>query len=485
MPGKQVEVDDSSYKAPFEDAFRKVMSPVQAFTQNEIAGGLVLMLCLIVALIFANTELHDAYEHFIHTMVGVAIGEEVLEKSIHHWINDGLMTLFFLVVGLEIKREAMVGELSSLSKAALPVIAAFGGMIVPASLYFLVNHEGAMVRGWGIPMATDIAFAVGILALLGRHVPSSVMAFLLALAIADDLGAVLVIGIFYTEHLYLSYLAIAAVFLGVLLLFNVMGVRSLTAYLLVGIFVWAAFLKSGIHATLAGVLVAMTIPVRPKYHPESFSNDMRCLLKRFDSYNKPASEKTSFAWGTFSNSKQAELVEEMDMAATQAASPLRKLEHALHPLAAFVIIPIFALANAGVVIHFEKIGEAVSNPVTIGVMLGLVVGKLIGIAGSTWIAIKLKIGILPRGADFKHIIGVGLMGGIGFTMSIFVTELAFLGSHELLDSAKTGILFASATAGILGYLWMKYMTKPLPISGGENVDGSSEKTEKAYQLAEN
>jgi len=465
---KTNQVDDSAYKAPLENAFRKVITPIEAFTHNEIAGGVVLMLCLVVALVFANTGLHETYEHFIHTMAGFSIGEITLKKSIHHWINDGLMTIFFLVVGLEIKREVLAGELSSLSKASLPVIAALGGMLVPALFYFLINPSGDMARGWGIPMATDIAFAVGILALLGRHVPTSVMTFLLALAIADDLGAVLVIGIFYTEQLYLSYLIIAGIFLGVLVLFNVMGVRSLTAYLLVGVFVWAAFLQSGIHATLAGVLVAMTIPVRPKYHPRIFSNEMTCMLENFDNYSKAKTSGTNFVWGAFSNHHQAELIEKMHMATTEAASPLRKLEHALHPLGAFVIIPIFALANAGVVIHFDQIGEALSSPVTIGVMFGLVLGKLVGIAGSTWIATKLKIGNLPSGADFKHIIGVGLMGGIGFTMSIFVTELAFPGMHDMLASAKTGILFASAAAGILGYLWMKFMTKPLPITGGEN-----------------
>lgn len=476
-PCKQLEeqhhgIDHSAFKAPFEEAFRKVITPFEQFTKNQIAGGLILMVCLVIALIFANTGMHHAYEHTIHTLMGFDLGDMHYEKTLHHWINDGLMAIFFLVVGLEIKREVMVGELSSLSKASLPVIAALGGMIVPAFLYFLTNGTGDASRGWGIPMATDIAFAVGVLALLGKRVPASVMTFLLALAIADDLGAVLVIGIFYTEQIYMTYLAIAAGLIVVLILFNAMGVRAITPYMLVGIMVWAAFLQSGIHATLAGVLVALTIPTRPKYHPKYFSEKIRCMLDHFDKNSVLQSKKT-YGWSAFSNNEQAEIIEEIDMATTAVASPLRKLEHALHPMTAFLIIPIFALANAGVKIHFENFGSAITNPVTIGVMLGLVLGKLIGIAGSTWLAIKFNIGNLPSGANFKHIIGVGLMGGIGFTMSIFVTELAFPGMEEMLISAKTGILLASALAGILGYAWFRVFTSPQEATEDESNESFS------------
>ena len=454
---QQDPVDQSDFKAPFEDAFRKVITPFERFTQNQIAGGLILMVCLVIALILANSGLHHTYEHVIHTVVGFELGTSLYEKTIHHWINDGLMALFFLVVGLEIKREVMVGELSSLSKAALPIIAALGGMVVPALFYFFVNSSGEAVRGWGIPMATDIAFAVGVLALLGKRVPASVMTFLLALAIVDDLGAVLVIGIFYTEQIFMVYLVIAGALLVILTAMNLLGVRSIAPYMIIGTFVWMAFLQSGIHATLAGVLVAMTIPARPKYHPRIFSEKIRCMLKQFDR-NIGVQTKKTFAWSAFSNHEQAEIIEKMDMATTAVASPLRKLEHALHPLTAFIIIPIFALANAGVKIHTEDFGAAITNPVTIGVVLGLILGKLIGISGSTWLAMRLNIGNLPSGANFKHIIGVGFMGGIGFTMSIFVTELAFPGMQEMLVSAKTGILLASALAGIIGYLWIRFFT---------------------------
>ncbi len=479
---KNASIDQSNFKAPFEDTYRKVITPFKEFTQNQIAGGLILMVCLVVALVLANSGFHETYEHAIHTMIGFEFGSNMYEKTIHHWINDGLMAIFFLVVGLEIKREVMVGELSSLSKASLPIIAALGGMVVPALLYFAINSSGPALKGWGIPMATDIAFAVGVLALLGKRVPASVMTFLLALAIVDDLGAVLVIGIFYTEQIFMNYLFIAAALLALLFVFNVLGVRAITPYMIIGFFVWVAFLQSGIHATLAGVLVAMTIPTRPKYHPKYFSERIRCMLDKFDS-NSDYQKKKTFGWSAFSNHEQAEIIEDIDIATTAVASPLRKLEHALHPLTAFIIIPIFALANAGVHIQVSDLGGAITNPVTVGVMLGLVIGKLIGIAGLTWVAIKLKIGNLPSGANFKHIIGVGLMGGIGFTMSIFVTELAFPGMETMLVSAKTGILMASALAGILGYIWIRYFTSTEEVLDEQTEQSFTNGTE-SLELAE-
>lgn len=460
------EIDEARYKAPLETAFRKLMSPITTFAQNEAAGGIVLIFCLVIAMTLANSGLSQTYEHIIHTKIGMSLGGSTIEKTLHHWINDGLMVIFFLVVGLEIKREVMVGELSSFGKASLPVIAAAGGMAAPALIYYAFNHTGGTVRGWGIPTATDIAFAVGVLVLLGKRVPSSVVAFLLALAIADDLGAVIVIGIFYTKQLYLSYLVIAAGLLSVLILFNISGVRAVTPYLLVGVLVWLAFLQSGVHATLAGVLVAMTIPVRPKYHPVKFSERIRYLIDRFDA--QPP-ESSRYAWSAFSNQKQAAIIEEIEITADAAASPLRKLEHALQPLSVFFIIPLFVLANAGVQLHLENLNLLLDDSVALGVVLGLVVGKLVGIFGATWISVKLKIGNMPRGATFKHIIGVGLLGGIGFTMSIFVTELAFSGMEEHLVAAKMGILLASAIAGVLGYSWMKFFVKPQNQTEGQHL----------------
>lgn len=464
------EIDETRYKAPLENAFRKLMSPIEDFTKNEAAGGLVLIFCLIIAMIVANSGLSETYEHIIHTQIGFTLGGATLEKSLHHWINDGLMVIFFLVVGLEIKREVMVGELSSFGKASLPVIAAAGGMLAPALIYYSFNTSPDVSRGWGIPTATDIAFAVGVLVLLGKRVPSSVVAFLLALAIADDLGAVIVIGLFYTQNLYLAYLGIAAALLGVLVLFNIMGIRAITPYMLVGALVWVAFLQSGVHATLAGVLVAMTIPTRPKYHPLRFSQDMRGMIDQFDKYTQTPGGKR-YSWSAFASQKQAAVIEEIEMAADATASPLRKLEHALQPLAVFFIIPVFALANAGVELHMESLGMLFEDSVTIGVMFGLVFGKLIGISLATWLAVKLKIGNLPRGATFKHILGVGLLGGIGFTMSMFVTELAFAGMTERLVAAKMGILLASAVAGVLGYSWMRFFVKPQTQEASEYENG--------------
>jgi Na+:H+ antiporter, NhaA family len=458
---QRIESDETAYRAPLENAFRKFISPIEDFTQNQVAGGVVLIVCLVIALGLANSSLRETYQQVIHFTVGFNFGGIQVDKSIHEWINDGLMTIFFLVVGLEIKREVLVGELAGFSRASLPVIAAMGGMLVPGLIYFLMNQSGAVSRGWGIPTATDIAFAVGVMALLGKRVPAAVMTFLLALAIADDLGAVVIIGIFYTKQLYLTYLLIGIGLLGLLMLFNTLGVRAITPYMVVGALIWVAFLQSGIHATLSGVLVAMIIPTRPKYHPNKFSDDVRCLIDRFDQYSTPVKTK-SFGWSAFSNQQQAEIIEEMEILVDDVASPLRKLAHALSPLIAFGIIPLFALANAGVEIHIEHFAAIFQDSVTLGVMCGLVVGKFIGISLATWLAVKLKIGKLPKGASFKHILGVGLLGGIGFTMSMFVTELAFSGIEERLVAAKTGILLASAIAGALGFTWFRFFVKPQP-----------------------
>lgn len=465
--------DETAYRAPLEGAFRKFISPIEEFTKNQVAGGIILIGCIIVALFLANSGLKDTYERVIHFMIGFNFGGSQFEKPVLHWINDGLMTIFFLVVGMEIKREVLVGELAGFKKASLPVIAALGGMLVPGLIYFLMNSTGAVSRGWGIPTATDIAFAVGVLTLLGKRVPGPVVTFLLALAIADDLGAVVIIGIFYTHEFYINYLIIAAALLGVLMLFNTLGVRAITAYLVVGLFVWIAFLQSGIHATLAGVLVAMIIPTRPKYHPVKFSDDVRCLIDRFDKHSSPGN-KNSYGWSAFSNHNQAQIIEEMEILVDGVASPLRKLEHALSPLVSFAIIPLFALSNAGVTVHLEQFGSLFHDSVTLGVMCGLVFGKFIGISLATWVSVKLGIGKLPKGASFMHILGVGMLGGIGFTMSMFVTELAFGGVEERLVAAKTGIFLASAIAGALGYSWFRFFVKPQQ----ETASGYDETDEK-------
>ncbi len=435
-----------------EKAFNKVLTPFEEFIHQESTSGLLLMTCTLIALALVNFGYLGDYEHILHTPVGIGFGGIELEQSLHHWINDGLMALFFFVVGLEIKREVIVGELSDLSKASLPIIAAIGGMIVPALLYFLINSDPEARTGWGIPMATDIAFAVGIMVLLGSRVPKTLFTFLVALAIVDDLGAVVVIAVFYTDAINFSALAIALGLFLLLIVMNVVGIRKHIPYFLIGILLWLAMLKSGIHATLAGVLTALTIPARPKFEPQQFSNLVRRLMDKFDASHKPGV-------GLMRNEEQHSILQTLENGVHMVETPLQRLEHTFHAPVAFLIIPLFALANAGIPIDFDSLGETLSHPVTIGVMVGLILGKFIGIAGFSYLAIKLGIGKLPEGVSFVQIAGVSLLAGIGFTMSIFIAELAFAGQIEYLLMAKTGILFASLIAGACGYLWLYLSAK--------------------------
>lgn len=437
------------YLAPWERVFDRIASPFEEFIHNQTSGGIVLMFATVVALVIANSPFAEAYQHLLHTHVAVGVGGWVLDKTVHHWVNDGLMALFFFLVGLEIKREVLVGELATARQAALPIVAAVGGMVVPALLYWSMNPEGAAARGWGVPMATDIAFAVGVLALLGSRVPRNLLMFLVALAIVDDLGAVLVIALFYTETISYSALAAAALIFAVLVAFNRFGVRRTWPYFVVGGLLWLAMLQSGVHATIAGILVAVTIPARPTYNPAHFSANMRRLLDRFDASHQPGVV-------ILANAEQGSIVQTLENAVYAVATPLQRLEHAFHIPVALWVIPIFALTNAGVTLEFEALGELLRSPITLGTLLGLVLGKVIGIAGFSWLAVKLKLATLPSGADFRQLVGVGIIGGIGFTMSIFVAELAFAGLPEQLVMAKMGILVASLTAGTTGYLWMRW-----------------------------
>lgn len=436
------------FSAPWEQAFGKVLTPFQEFVHNQTSSGLVLMFAAVFALLLANSGFVTAYEHLLHMPVAFSFLGWEFEMSFHHWVNDGLMAFFFFLVGLEIKREILVGELASLRQAALPITAAIGGMAVPAIVYVLITPEGLAARGWAIPMATDIAFAVGALMLLGSRVPRSLVMFLVALAIVDDLGAVTVIALFYTETINLGALGVVAALLAVLIAMNLGGVRRPLPYFAVGGFVWLAMLDSGIHATIAGILVAWTIPARPKYDPTRFSQHVRELLDRFDSSHKPGI-------GIMRNDDQRAILQTLESGIHRVETPLQRLEHAFHLPVGMLIVPVFALTNAGIPIAFDAIGGLFSNPITLGVIAGLVLGKFIGIAGAAWLAVKLGLAEMPAGADMRHIAGVALLGGIGFTMSIFIAELAFTGSPEALLAAKTGILFASLFAGVAGfaYLW--------------------------------
>lgn len=444
-----------SKHAPWEKTFDKVVTPFEEFIHHESTSGLLLMACAILALVFANTALHTGYEHILHAKIGFHFGDWRLERTLHHWINDGLMWLFFFLVGLEIKREVLVGQLSDFRQALLPIIAAIGGMAVPALLFVAFNLGGEGINGWGIPMATDIAFAVGVLVLLGSRVPKSLLTFLVALAIVDDLGAVAVIAIFYTDNLVWEALGAAAVLFGVLIVFNRLGIRSPIPYFIVGTFLWMAFLESGVHATVAGILTAWTIPARSRFDVNLFEEKIGTLSHRLNERRKSNAQCDLMEDEEQRRGVIQTLIDGIHLVET----PLQRLEHSLHVPVAFIVVPLFALANAGIPLHLDQIPALVTEPITLGIIAGLVIGKLLGIAGLSLLAVKLGIGQMPQGTNASHLIGVGLLGGIGFTMSIFIAELGFKGQTEELLLAKTGVLFASIIAGVAGYLWLRTTTK--------------------------
>jgi len=447
---------------PWEKAFERIRSPYEEFIHDETASGVILMVCTLAALFFANSDLHDAYGHLLHAEIEISVGTWEIRHTLHHWINDGLMGLFFMVVGLEIKREVVIGELSDPKAAALPIVAAVGGMVVPALLFYAINAGGPGAIGWGVPMATDIAFAVGVLVLLGSRIPKTVLTFLVGLAIVDDLGAVMVIAIFYTEQIAADWLGIAALIFAVLVALNRIGIRKPLPYFLVGSVMWFAMLQSGVHATLAGVLVALTIPVRPRFSHKLFVEHMEALLEELRNNPDDDKQEAGTEQCIMRDGRVRGLLQTLENGVHSVESPLQRLEHSMHIPVAFLIMPLFALANAGIPIDTDSIGRALSDPVSLGVMAGLILGKLLGIAGLTWVALRLGIGTLPEGMNLRHLIGVGLVGGVGFTMSIFIAELGFAGQTDSLLMAKTGVLFASVIAGVTGYLWLRLFAGTTP-----------------------
>lgn len=429
-------------KTPIE----KLTYPIQEFLHQQASGGILLIIATVIALAWANSPFAESYHHLWHTYVNIDIGGVGLNYSLHHWINDGLMVIFFFVVGLEIKRELLVGELSSAKKAALPIAAALGGMIFPALIYTIFNLGSESASGWGIPMATDIAFVVGILALLGNRVPLSLKIFILALAIVDDLGAVLVIAIFYTSNISLTSLMIAGGLIILLIAMNRLGVRNLLVYTLVGVALWLAFLKSGVHATVAGVLLAFTIPVSSRINTQKFKNETENLIKEFDNAGEHGED-------VLTNSERLSIVDKIENNCEKILTPLQRFEHGLHPWVSFFIMPVFALANAGVTIG-SGLSSSLTHPVSIGIILGLFLGKQIGIFGFSYLAVKLKLASEPEGVSWKKIYAAAILAGIGFTMSLFIANLAFT-SPELLDTAKVGILSGSLISGIVGFIILK------------------------------
>lgn len=407
---------------------------------------MMLLFATIAALIIANSPLGDAYHHMLESHIVMGISDLIIDKSVHHWINDGLMAVFFLLIGLEIKRELKYGELSSLKSALLPAVAACGGAIMPALIFYGFNGGTGFMDGWAIPVATDIAFVVGVLALLGSRVPIWAKVFVTAVAVVDDLIAVLVIAFFYTESISMAALGIAGICLLVLLLFNYRGVNKLSPYMIIGFIMWWAVLKSGVHATVAGVIVGFAIPASRGWSLERLTEYAQ---EGFELFQQASDEDLSVT--------KEQALHHMDETLEHAESPLHRLEHKLHNAVYFIIMPVFAFANAGVVFDPEVMGQAFVSTLTWGIALGLFFGKQIGIFGSTWILTKLGFsGLVSNRETWKVVYGVALLSGIGFTMSLFIANLSFdpVSEFRFLEFAKVGILLGSLASGLLGYYFL-------------------------------
>ncbi len=433
--------------APWEKAFERISTPFENFIHAQTTSGLVLIFVTILALLFANTPLVEFYTHLIHTNITFNVGDWKISHSIQHWINDGLMAIFFFMVGLEIKREVLIGELSTLKVATLPILSAIGGMVLPALIYLSINEGTPSANGWGIPMATDIAFAISALVLLGNRVSPALVTFLVALAIVDDLGAVLVIALFYTNEINILALFLSGLSFITMIALNRFGIRAILPYFIVGLSLWFFMLESGIHATIAGVLAAMTIPSKAKLAPLTFTHSIKNLLDEYDNY--------PIATDNTIHDKQKAILRNIQDKIDAVGSPATKLERELHLPVSLLVIPIFALCNAGITIDLSSLDSTLNSPTALGVIFGLVFGKVLGIAGVAWLAIKLKIATLPTNSTMKQIFGVAFLGGIGFTMSIFVADLAFVGNETLIYQAKISILLASLTSGLIGYFWLR------------------------------
>lgn len=428
-----------------------LIRPFLRFLKTQNTGSKLLLLATLMALLLANSPYQDLYQQFWSVPISISVGDMTLSGSLQHWINDGLMVIFFLVIGLEIKREVLVGELAGWQKAGLPIIAAVGGMLVPALIYAIVNAGGSGAPGWGIPMATDIAFALGCLMILGDRIPTSLKVFLLAMAIVDDLGAIIVIALFYTAEIHLSYLLLAIAVTAILIGLNILHVRKLSTYVILGIILWLAFDHSGIHSTLAGVLLAMTIPARSLYKPKEFLFETKNIIKNFPEQDEEFNLMCV-------DEGQRSALKSLEEAVGKLDTMLQRLEDTLHPFSALFIIPLFAFANAGVNFGQNAFQMLSGSSITLGIILGLLLGKQLGIMVFSLAAVKLGIASLPPGVNWKGIYGLSCLAGIGFTMSLFITNLSFT-SAGMVQEAKIGILSASLLAAIMGIIVMSTMAK--------------------------
>lgn len=425
---------------------RWLLEPMQRFINNSTMGGIVLFSSALLALALANSPWAEEFHNLWKYKFTIGIGDHILSKDLHHWINDGLMAIFFFVVGLELKREIVAGELSDPKDAVMPIVAALGGMAFPALIYLAFNQGGA-TEGWGVPMATDIAFALGVLYLLGKSVPLSLKIFLTALAIVDDIGAVLVIAFFYTSQIDFVSLGVGAGFMVLLVAANLLGVRSALFYGIIGVGgLWLAFLLSGVHATIAAVLAAMTIPANVKISEQEYVGGISKLLEKFKQAN-PNEE-------SIVTTEQYNILQNIRSFSKKALTPLQRLENGMHPLVIFIIMPIFALSNAGITFSGDIL-QQINSPVFIGVFAGLLVGKLLGVYGLVSLLLRFKLIKMPEGMNKFHLLGAAFLAAIGFTMSLFIVSLAFTDSQRI-EQAKMGVLFASFLASFAGYFIVKY-----------------------------
>ncbi len=425
---------------------KTIVSPFQRFVKTESLAGLLLFGATILALIWANSPYASAYQQIWEFPIGFSIGDFEIKKALILWINDGLMAIFFFLIGLELKRELLVGELNSFKKAAFPFLAALGGVVIPIVLYLILNQQADTTKAWGIPMATDIAFALAVLMLLGKRIPLSLKVFLTAFAIIDDLAAVLVIAIFYSQNIHWDLLIYGLILIAFLGFYYHRRKYHLTLGLSIGIVVWLLFLKSGIHPTIAGVLLAMTIPIKKRI-------DMVDYTEKLHYVTGTIANNTKRSNGHLLTKEEMNCINFLGDATQEVRSPLQFLEQKLHGFAAYFILPVFAFANAGVKISQDL---PVDFELMRNIAMALFVGKLAGITGFTWAGLKLKLIALPQQINFKHIIGIGAIAGIGFTMSMFIANLAFAGDILRINSAKIGIIIGSFIAGLTGYLILRF-----------------------------
>jgi len=431
----------------------QILKPAQQFFNKEASSSILLIAATAIALVWVNSSIGETYHSFWHTKISFSFGYFHISKTLLHWVNDGLMSLFFFTVGLEIKREILVGELASPKKALLPVIAALGGMIVPGLIYVALNIGSPTIHGWGIPVATDIAFALGAVAVFGRRLPVGLRIFLAAFAIADDLGAVVIIAIFYTKGIVWSNLIISLFLIFGLAVANFFWIRQMLIYAILGLAVWFFVLGSGVHPTIAGVVVSLFVPARGRYDTDNFLQNVKNITEKFEC------EDQSCGYSILLNQEHLYAVQALELACHDVETPLQRLMHALHPWVAFLILPLFAMGNTGLVFKGIVFSETISNPAVLGIIFGLVFGKPIGIMLFSYFSVKTGLASLPQEVRWSHILGGSMLGGIGFTMSLFLSELSF-SDPKFIDYARIAILVGSVLSAAIGMSYLGFISTP-------------------------